>query len=54
MRPWLPNLKKFYRLSGDADSSEKVAKTKEVFNSLIEFTISESSVSDTALQISNI
>ena len=51
MRPWLPNLSKFYRLTGDSDSTEKVAKTKEVIDSLIEFTINESQIATLILVI---
>jgi neurofibromin 1 len=45
MRPWLPNLSKFAHLTNEADSPEKVAKTKEFIDSLIAFTILERSVS---------
>lgn len=44
MRPWLPNLSLFYHLTSEEDSAEKVNKTREVIDSLIEFTISENSV----------
>lgn len=44
MRPWLPNLSKFSRLSDDTDSVEKVEKTKQVIESLIDFTVKESSM----------
>jgi len=44
MRPWLPNLTKFYRLNADPDSAEKVQKTKQLITQLIEFTIKETSI----------
>lgn len=44
MRPWLPNLSKFCHPSSEPDSFEKVAKTKQVIDSLIDFTVKEPSV----------
>lgn len=44
MKPWLVNLQRFSHLTGDPESAEKVAKTKDFIHSLIDFTLKESSV----------
>jgi len=51
MRPWLPNLTKYCRLSTENDSAEKVAKTKQLVESLIEFTIHETQITTTILSV---
>eukprot|EP01119_Soliformovum_irregulare_P019017 TRINITY_DN5943_c0_g1_i1.p1 TRINITY_DN5943_c0_g1~~TRINITY_DN5943_c0_g1_i1.p1 ORF type:complete len:2529 (-),score=855.67 TRINITY_DN5943_c0_g1_i1:42-7628(-) len=44
MRPWFPNLAKFYHLSADPGSAAQVAKTKQVIDSLISFTLKDKEI----------